>query len=155
MDPRHKGEDDDQETRCRMPIMTPSSPTNTISVRVYYEDTDLAGIVYHANYLKFMERARTETLRAHGIDQTRLAEEDIFLTVTAMDIAFKSPARIDDLLTVEAIPVSTTGVRGTIAQRVLLGDRELCTAMVTIVCMNGKGRPVRMPPTTRALFPAS
>ncbi|MEQ8656751.1 MAG: YbgC/FadM family acyl-CoA thioesterase [Hyphomicrobiales bacterium] len=138
-----------------MPITPAPSPTNTITVRVYYEDTDLAGIVYHANYLKFMERARTETLRAHGIDQTRLAEEDVFLSVTAMDIAFKSPARIDDLLTVEAIPISTTGVRGTIAQRVLLEDRELCTAMVTVVCMNGKGRPVRMPPTTRALFRAS
>ncbi len=128
---------------------------HTICVRVYYEDTDLAGIVYHANYLKFMERARTETLRTHGIDQTRLAEEDVFLTVTAMDIAFKSPARIDDLLTVEAIPISTTGVRGTIAQRVLLEDRELCTAMVTVVCMNAKGRPVRMPPMARALFPAT
>ena len=126
--------------------------TNAIQVRVYYEDTDLAGIVYHANYLKFMERARTETLRQNGLTQTELAKDDVFLTVTAMDIAFKAPARIDDLLTVEAIPVSTTGVRGIIAQRVLLADRELCTAMVTVVCMNGKGRPVRMPAAARALF---
>lgn len=129
--------------------------TNAIEVRVYYEDTDLAGIVYHANYLKFMERARTETLRRHGLTQTDLAKEDVFLTVTAMDIAFKAPARIDDLLTVEAIPVSTTGVRGVIAQRVLLGTQELCTATVTVVCMNASGRPVRMPPIARALFPAS
>lgn len=125
---------------------------HTISVRVYYEDTDLAGIVYHANYLKFMERARTETLRAHGITQTDQAKDDVYLSVVAMDIAFKAPARIDDLLTVEAVPVSTTGVRGTIAQRVLLGERELCTATVTVVCMNAKGRPVRMPQVVRDLF---
>lgn len=125
---------------------------HSISVRVYYEDTDLAGIVYHANYLKFMERARTETLRAYGITQTEQAKDDVYLSVVAMDIAFKAPARIDDLLTVEAVPVSTTGVRGTIAQRVLLGERELCTAMVTVVCMNAKGRPVRMPQVVRDLF---
>lgn len=125
-----------------------------IQIRVYYEDTDLAGIVYHANYLKFMERARTETLRQAGIDQTGLAKQDVFLSVTAMDIRFKAPARIDDLLIVEAVPVSTTGVRGVIAQRVLRGDAELCTAMVTIACMTSTGRPVRMPPDVRALFEA-
>jgi acyl-CoA thioester hydrolase len=75
---------------------TPAT-VHTISVRVYYEDTDLAGIVYHANYLKFMERARTETLRAHGITQTQQAKDDVYLSVVAMDIAFKAPARIDDL----------------------------------------------------------
>jgi acyl-CoA thioester hydrolase len=132
---------------------TPAT-VHTISVRVYYEDTDLAGIVYHANYLKFMERARTETLRAHGITQTQQAKDDVYLSVVAMDIAFKAPARIDDLLTVEAVLVSTTGVRATIAQRVLLDERELCTAMVTVVCMNAKGRPVRMPQVVRDLFPS-
>jgi acyl-CoA thioester hydrolase len=135
-----------------MPQNDARPPTHSISVRVYYEDTDLAGIVYHANYLKFMERARTETLRAHGITQTDQAKDDVYLSVVAMDIAFKAPARIDDLLTVEAVPVSTTGVRGTIAQRVLLGERELCTATVTVVCMNAKGRPVRMPQVVRDLF---
>jgi acyl-CoA thioester hydrolase len=124
----------------------------TIQVRVYYEDTDLAGIVYHANYLKFMERARTEALREAGIDQTALAKDDVFLSVTHMDIAFKAPARIDDLLTVEANPVSTSGVRGLIEQRVLLAEHVLCTASVTVACMTSKGRPVRMPPAARALF---
>ncbi|MFK7791232.1 MAG: YbgC/FadM family acyl-CoA thioesterase [Devosiaceae bacterium] len=134
-----------------MSLVEPS-PDYTIAVRVYYEDTDLAGIVYHANYLKFMERARTETLRSAGIDQTQLAKDDVFLSVTAMDIAFKAPARIDDLLTVEAIPVSTSGVRGYIDQRVLLDGKELCTARVTVACMTGKGRPVRMPQAARDLF---
>ncbi len=134
--------------------MPPLTTPHTVQVRVYYEDTDLAGIVYHANYLKFMERARTEALRAHGVDQTTMAQQNVFLTVTAMDIDFKAPARIDDLLTVEAKPVSTTGVRGVIEQRVLLGDKVLCRASVTVACMTSAGRPVRMPPEARALFPA-
>ncbi|MBV6656889.1 MAG: YbgC/FadM family acyl-CoA thioesterase [Devosiaceae bacterium] len=122
-------------------------------IRVYYEDTDLAGIVYHSNYLKFMERGRTEALRTHGIDQTSLAPLDRFLTVLSMDIQFKAPARIDDALEVITTPVSHSGVRGRIDQRVMRGETVLCTAVVMVVCLTSAGRPVRMPTELQTLFP--
>ena len=71
-----------------------------ISVRVYYEDTDLAGIVYHANYLRFFERARTDYLRDAGIDQTVMGQAGLFFAVRSMDISFIAPGRFDDWLMV-------------------------------------------------------
>lgn len=155
MDPRHKGEDDHQESRCPMPITDNFLPAHTIIVRVYYEDTDLAGIVYHANYLKFMERARTEYLRDLGIDQTAMASEDagVFFAVRGMDIDFLAAARFDDVLSVQSMPIAMTGARGTMDQRILCGERVLCTARVTVACLTRAGRPTRIPQAARAAFP--
>ncbi len=85
--------------------MTTIAPTPSLSIRVYYEDTDFSGLVYHASYLRFMERARTEMLRALGLDQRALlagaAGAPIFFVVRSMDVDFQKPATMDDLLTVE------------------------------------------------------
>lgn len=122
-------------------------------LRVYYEDTDLSGIVYHANYLRFMERGRTELLRAHGIDQTRLAKEDRYLAVHSINVIFKAPAKIDDELVVVTTPISTTGVRGELRQSVWREDTLLCDAELTVVCLRSDGRPARIPAAAAALFP--
>lgn len=137
-----------------MSISPDFKPVHSITVRVYYEDTDLAGIVYHANYLRFFERARTEYLRAIGIDQTAMAADGdgVFFAVRSMDIGFVGSARFDDVLEVQSMPTSVTGARGTMEQRILRGDHVLCTASVMVACVTGNGRPTRMPSAMRTLF---
>ena len=119
-------------------------------LRVYYEDTDLAGIVYYANYLKFIERARTEWVREMGIDQARLkAEEGIVFAVRRLEANYLSPARFDDLLTVETEIGDITGARITLSQTVLRGDERLFDAMVMLVTLTDNGRPARLPADVR------
>jgi acyl-CoA thioester hydrolase len=127
--------------------------THRFDLRVYYEDTDLAGIVYYANYLRFIERARTEWVRGLGIDQVRLREEeDIVFAVRRVEADYLRPAVFDDLLTVETALVSMTGARIVLSQRVLRGDERLFDAEVTLVALTGSGRPARLPPALRARF---
>lgn len=140
-----------------MSISDPFHAAHTIAVRVYYEDTDLAGIVYHANYLKFMERARTDYLRDNGINQTALAAgvqggDGVFFAVRNMEIGFVAPARFDDMLHVETMPVSASGARGVMDQRVMRDDQLLCTARVTVACISASGGPTRFPANVRAMF---
>jgi acyl-CoA thioester hydrolase len=122
-------------------------------VRVYYEDTDFSGAVYHAAYLKFMERCRTEMLRARGIDQGRvLAGNDgpVFgFVVRAMAIEFLKPARMDDLLQIEAVSRKIGAASLDLHQRVLRGDEVLVTADVRIGCVVN-GRAGRIPADVRA-----
>lgn len=116
-------------------------------VRVYYEDTDLAGVVYYANYLKFLERGRTEALRDLGIDQTRLNEEDgLVFVVTRVEIDYRQPARFDDMLTVTTALKERRGARAVLAQRVERDGAVLVTARVTLACMGLDGRPQRLGP---------
>jgi acyl-CoA thioester hydrolase len=123
--------------------------THRLQVRVYYEDTDFSGYVYHANYLKFCERARSDLIRSHGIDQTELARGDakMFFVIRRMNCEFLRPAVFDDVLTVETIPLEATGARFEMQQRVLRGDEVLFSADVTAVLIDGRGRPVRIPAT--------
>ena len=115
-------------------------------LRVYYEDTDLAGIVYYANYLKFIERARTEYVRALGVDQARLkAETGVVFAVARVEADYLSPARFDDCLTVETRPDKVTAARVTLAQDVCRGAQTLCRSRVTIVALRPDGRPGRLP----------
>ena len=124
--------------------------THRLTLRVYYEDTDLAGIVYYANYLKFIERGRTEWVRDLGIDQSRLkAETGIVFAVRRVEADYLSPARFDDLLTVETIPGGVTGARVELTQRVLRGDELLFDAKVTLVALTAEGRPARLPADVR------
>ena len=134
------------------PQTAPFIAAHAIGVRVYYEDTDLAGIVYHANYLKFFERARTDYLRDLGIDQSAMAGqgEGVFFAVRAMDIGFLKPARFDDWLTVQSMPLDLGGARIVLDQRILRDEDVLCTARVTVACVTGHGRPTRIPPAARA-----
>jgi acyl-CoA thioester hydrolase len=125
------------------------APAFVWPVRVYYEDTDAAGVVYYANYLKFMERARTEWLRSAGFEQTRLAEEHgVAFVVTSLSIDYLKPGRFNDGLqvTVELIKVGAGHIR--LSQRVLRGEEVLATSAVTVACVLLRTmRPVRMPQT--------
>jgi len=133
--------------------MTP----HAFPVRVYYEDTDFSGVVYHASYLRFMERGRTELLRARGMSQgTSLSAEpgDRFgFAVRAMTIDFRRPARMDDLLTIETQVVEIGGASMELAQRVKSGDDLLVEATVRIACVVD-GRPCRIPAAIRASLSA-
>jgi acyl-CoA thioester hydrolase len=120
-------------------------------VRVYYEDVDLAGIVYHANYLRFCERARSEMVRAAGIDQAAMRGEGLVFAVTHLEARFRAPARYDDALQVETSVARRTPARAVMRQRVLRADAVLFEAEVTVVCMTPEGRPRPLPEAMRAL----
>lgn len=127
--------------------MTP----HLLPIRVYYEDTDFSGVVYHASYLRFMERGRTELIRALGVEQGALHDGDTALAfaVRRMGIEFLRPARMDDMLNVETAPVLARGATMELRQRVLRGPEELVTANVTVACVGG-GRARRIPDALRA-----
>jgi acyl-CoA thioester hydrolase len=129
--------------------------THRWGVRVYYEDTDLAGIVYYANYLRFIERARTEWVRRLGIDQVRLkAEAGIVFAVRRVEADYLSPARFDDVLTVETALRERSGARLVLAQDIWRGDVRLFAAVVTLVALGPEGRPARIPAELRARMDA-
>jgi acyl-CoA thioester hydrolase len=117
-----------------------------LSVRVYYEDTDFSGVVYHASYLRFMERGRTELIRSLGIEQRELFDGGTALgfAVRKMAIEFIRPAVMDDLLTVETRSVAARGATMDVEQRVLRGEDVLVTAQVLVACVGG-GRARRIP----------
>ena len=116
------------------------------TLRVYYEDTDLAGIVYYANYLKFIERGRSEWLRDLGVDQAGLKEDrGLIFAVRRLEADYLKPARFDDLLTVVSAPAAQSGARLVLAQSVLRGEEVLFTAQVTLVCLDSEGRARRVP----------
>jgi tol-pal system-associated acyl-CoA thioesterase len=105
-------------------------------LRVYYEDTDLGGVVYYANYLKFMERARTEWLRALGIEMSVLARElHCQFVVSRADVAFRRAARLDDALVATVRLIRRTPARLVLDQRVAKGDAELVHGTVTLACI--------------------
>ncbi|HEX2726439.1 MAG TPA: tol-pal system-associated acyl-CoA thioesterase [Beijerinckiaceae bacterium] len=120
-----------------------------LPVRVYYEDTDFSGLVYHASYLRFMERGRTDSLRLAGADQSALhAEGDLVFAVRRMTIDFLKPARMDDVLVIETRTEEVRGATILIRQRVVRGADVLVTADVTVACIGG-GRPRRIPDALR------
>ena len=120
-------------------------------LRIYYEDTDLAGVVYYANYLKFIERARTEFIRELGIDQTELKRNDgLVLVVRRLVCEFLVPARFDDLIHVETRPLACSGARVELGQDVFRERKRLFTASVTLACMKAGGAPARMPEAIRS-----
>lgn len=118
---------------------------HTFPVRVYYEDTDLAGIVYYANYLKFIERGRSEWLRELGIDQTAMKAEGVVFAVRHLEADYISPARFDDQLQVVSQLHAMTPARVIMDQRVTRDGTVLFTARVTLVCVGPTGRPTRLP----------
>lgn len=120
-------------------------------VRVYYEDTDLAGIVYYANYLRFIERARTEWVRELGVDQSALkAGEGIVFAVRRVEADYLHPARFDDLLEVRTSLDGITPARISVCQEVWRDGTRLFSAWVTLVALRGDGRPARLPAALRA-----
>ena len=125
----------------------PSPITFVWPVRVYYEDTDAGGVVYYANYLRFMERARTEWLRALGFEQTALAREHrVVFVVRSLSIEYLKPAAFNDELGVSVELARLGAGQMHVTQRIVRGAEELATARVGIACVNtATFRPVRIP----------
>lgn len=125
--------------------------TDALTLRVYYEDTDLAGIVYYANYLKFIERGRSEFVRARGIDQVALkAEQGIVFAVRRVEADYLSPARFDDLLAVGTMITDLKGASIMMDQSITRDGVILFRAKVVLVCLNSAGRAQRIPDPVRA-----
>jgi acyl-CoA thioester hydrolase len=120
------------------------------ALRVYYEDTDLAGIVYYANYLKFIERGRSEWVRACGVDQVALKREaGAVFAVRRIEADYLRPARFADDLVVTTRPIALQGARLVLQQQVLRGDVLLFAAVVTLVCLADSGAARRLPAEIR------
>lgn len=119
----------------------------TIKIRIYYEDTDFSGIVYHASYLRFFERGRTEALRSCRVSHTELLarEEPLAFAVRKMTTEWIAPARIDDLLEVRTVFVTAKGARMTLDQEIWRGDDLIARAAVEAACMSLGGRARRLP----------
>jgi len=119
-----------------------------LPVRVYYEDTDFTGLVYHANYVRYFERGRSDALRLMGLGHTDLLDGDapMAFVVSKMDLDFLKPARIDDALIVRTHYDAIRGPRMVISQTVTRGDDVLCRAGVEVVCIHMDGRPRRPTP---------
>lgn len=116
-------------------------------ITVYYEDTDAGGVVYHANYLKFFERARTEILRSLGFSQQQLLEQNIGFVVRTANVDFIRAARLDDQLTVKTSVVELKKVSLTFCQELVNPNGQLlCKALVKVACIdNQKMRPTGLP----------
>ena len=125
--------------------------THSFGVKVYYEDTDLAGIVYYANYLKFIERARTEWVASLGVDQIALkARDGIVFAVRRVEADYLRPARFADDLVVETRLQTLGGARIVLEQVVLRGGERLFASIVTLVCLTEDGHAARLPAEVRA-----
>ncbi|MBY0351005.1 tol-pal system-associated acyl-CoA thioesterase [Tabrizicola sp.] len=131
--------------------MTP----HRFTTRVYYEDTDLAGIVYYANYLKFIERARSDWVAGLGVDQMALkAGQGIVFAVRRLEADFLRPAKFGDDLVVETAVQSLAGARIVLEQAILRGGERLFVAAVTLVCLSVDGHAARLPADFRARLSA-
>ena len=121
-------------------------------IRVYYEDTDMAGIVYYANYLRYIERARSDWVREIGIDQNAMREDGQVFAVRRVEADYLSSARFDEELQVETTVQQVTGARLVMEQVVKRGEERLFEAVVTIVCVTETGQPARLPANIRRLI---
>lgn len=130
-----------------------AEPTASWHIRVYYEDTDAGGIVYHANYIRFAERARTEWLRQRGFEHGRLREDlKCMIVVKRMAVDFLASARLDDLLSVETKVSEMTPTRIRLNQSVIRAGQRLCDLEVELVIVGLNGRPVRIPKELKAVL---
>jgi acyl-CoA thioester hydrolase len=126
-----------------------TSTGHRLMARVYYADTDFSGVVYHARYLEFFERGRSDFLRLAGVHHTELADgkhgEKIVWVVRRMEISFHAPARIDDILTVDTRAMRISGARIWMSQQLKRGAELLVEASVEAAIIGGNGRPRRFP----------
>ena len=118
---------------------------------VYYEDTDMAGVVYYANYLRYIERARSEIVEEYGLDQNAMKAQGLVFVVTRVEADYLSPARLGDRLDVITTHQAASAVRWTFDQEVRRGDTPLFRAHVIAVTMTTAGKPVRLPAEIRAM----
>jgi len=127
-----------------------------MDVRIYYEDTDAEGVVYHANYIKYMERARTEYFRSHGFLVAELARGGFVFPVVRLEIDFKSPAFHDDLLSVVTTPARIGGSSTTLIQKIVRQSdcRLIAEGLVTLACVNPALKAIRIPIEIREMLEA-
>lgn len=118
---------------------------HSIKVKIYYEDTDAGGVVYHANYLKYLERARTEFLNDIGISVSKYHREGILFVVTHIDIHYKKPALLGDTLEVSSEVIELKKVSMTIKNEIKRGQDIIATAMVTVACVSKDLKLQRLP----------
>lgn len=138
----------------RTPAAGAPMTTHRQAIRVYFEDTDAAGIVYYANYLKFAERARTDMLRDVGISHAEMMKRDgLVLVVRRCEIDYRKPAKLDDMLTIETEVGKLGGASVDLLQRVLRDGEVLAELKVLVVCVGKDGRPHRIPDYVRAALP--
>lgn len=126
---------------------------HSFPVTVYYEDTDMGGIVYHANYLRYIERARSDWVDKLGNDQNAMRDAGVVWVVRKLECEYLSTAKFMDKLIVETTVQDLSGARLTMGQTVLRGDVVVFRASVTAVCMTASGKPTRLPAEIRALKP--
>lgn len=126
---------------------------HTLPIRVYYEDTDAAGIVYHASYLRFAERGRTEMLRDAGFEHAEiLKNQGVAFTVISIQINFRSPAKLDELLDVKTVMKAVRGASMEMEQSIYRGDTLLVDMALKIACIDKNGKAARLPEAVRELF---
>ncbi len=133
--------------------MTENRVPHILGVRVYYEDTDAGGIVYHANYLKFAERARTEMIRELGVESSRQMDaEGIVFAVHHCSADYLKPARLDEELEVHSWIVKVGGASVHFKQNVMRDGEDVVCMKIRVVCMDSKGRSARIPKDVRAIL---
>lgn len=120
-------------------------------VRVYYEDTDMAGIVYYANYLRYIERARSDWVKGLGIDQNQMKAEGFVFAVRRVEADYVLPARLDDDLSIETTVIQVTAARLVMDQQVKRDGELVFQATVTVVMINEEGQPARLPANIRRM----
>jgi acyl-CoA thioester hydrolase len=125
-----------------------------MDIRIYYEDTDAAGVVYHANYLKYFERARTEYFRVRGLSVTELAADGFVFPVVRMEINFLAPAVHDDLLSIGTYPEQIKGSSFSLRQQAVrkIDGKVLVEALITLACVGPGLKARRIPPVARQLL---
>ena len=126
---------------------------HSMNIRVYYEDTDLGGVVYYANYLRFIERARSEWIRDLGIDQIKMRnEEEAIFVVTKIKADYLSPAHFDDILTVDTRIKVVSPVRAYFYQNILREEEVIFKAEVCVTCTSNSGKVQRLPEKIQILM---
>lgn len=122
-------------------------------VRIYYDDTDAGGVVYHANYLKLCERARTESLRTMGFENSKIREEhDAIIVVKSIEAEYLSPAKLDDLLTIQTRILSIKNTSFVMEQKAIRNNICIFSMNIVLVFINEEGRPSKIPDAVKAAF---
>ena len=123
-----------------------------IKIKIYYEDTDAGGVVYYANYLRFMERGRTELLLDKGIDVAEYHDKGYFFPVVHVDIHYRRPAKLGEIIEVSSEVIEMTNASITFKQEIFRNDAVLVEATVKLACINKNGKPQRIPSELASLF---
>lgn len=126
--------------------------THSFPIRVYYEDTDMGGVVYYANYLRFIERARSDWVRSLDNDQNAMRDAGLIWVVQRVEADYRVPARFDDELLIETEVLKVSPARLIMGQRVMRDETEIFRAKVTVACVTAQGKPQRLPAEIRALL---